>query len=188
MNHGNFQQGHKCFRQISRLCARLAGKNPSNGYPNKLVAPLSGTKKIKNLEQWRTKQQFSWEMNLQHSTLFLIKKIILFYDHLLKGGILLDFPNFKRKLYEFFLDKFKSKWEGHKIWKNLPPVLTKQLFLLSRSVKASGIFFQIFVAFSEKLDFKGPSILCTLRQQKDCAGKFKTWQFLLTFSSVSILI
>ena len=33
-----------------------------------------------------------------------------------------------------------------------PPVLTKQLFLLS-SVKTSGIFFQIFVAFSEKLDF-----------------------------------
>ena len=41
--------------------------------------------------------------------LISIKKIILFYDHLLKGGILLDFPNFKRKLYEFFLDKFKSK-------------------------------------------------------------------------------
>ena len=34
-----------------------------------------------------------------------------------------------------------------------PPVLTKQLFLLS-SVKTSGIFFQIFVAFSEKLDFR----------------------------------
>ena len=36
--------------------------------------------------------------------------------------------------------------------KNLPPVLTKQWFLLS-SVKTSGRFFQIFVAFSEKMDF-----------------------------------
>ena len=49
--------------------------------------------------------------------------------------------------------KVKKLWEGHKIWKNLPPVLTKQLFLLS-SVKTSGRFFQIFVAFSEKLNFK----------------------------------
>ena len=48
--------------------------------------------------------------------------------------------------------KVQILWEGHKIWKNLPPVLTKQLFLLS-SVKTSGRFFQIFVAFSEKLDF-----------------------------------
>ena len=108
MNHGNFQQGHKCFRQISRLCARLAGKNPSNGYPNKLVAPLSGRKKMKNLEQWRTKQQFSWEMNLQHSTLFLIKKIILFYENFLKDGLLLNFQNFKRKLYANSLDKRPS--------------------------------------------------------------------------------
>jgi hypothetical protein len=37
--------------------------------------------------------------------------------------------------------------------RNLPPVLTKQLFLLS-SGKTSGRFFQIFVAFSEKLNFK----------------------------------
>ena len=36
--------------------------------------------------------------------------------------------------------------------KNLPPVLTKQLILLS-STKQLGDFFQIFVAFSEKLDF-----------------------------------
>jgi len=35
---------------------------------------------------------------------------------------------------------------------NLTSVLTKHLFLLS-SVKTSGRFFQIFVAFSEKLDF-----------------------------------
>ena len=81
------------FRQIS------LGKNPSNGYPNKLVAPLSGRKKMKNLEQRRTKQQFSWEMNLQHSTLFLIKKIILFYENFLKDGLFLDFQNFKQKLY-----------------------------------------------------------------------------------------
>ena len=49
------------------------------------------------------------------------------------------------------LDKVQTLWEGHKIWKNLPPVLTKQLFLLS-SVKTGGIFFQIFVTFSENLD------------------------------------
>ena len=51
-----------------------------------------------------------------------------------------------------FPHKVEILWEGHKIWKNLPPVLTKQMFLLS-SVKTSGRFFQIFVAFSEKLDF-----------------------------------
>ena len=48
--------------------------------------------------------------------------------------------------------KVKTLWEGHKIWKNIPPVLTKHLSLLS-SVKTSGKFFQIFVAFSEKLNF-----------------------------------
>ena len=42
--------------------------------------------------------------------------------------------------------------------KNLPTVLTKQLFLLS-SVNTSGRFFQIFVAFSEKLDFTSISDL-----------------------------
>jgi hypothetical protein len=36
--------------------------------------------------------------------------------------------------------------------KTLSAVLTKQLFLLSR-VKTIGRFFQIFLAFSEKLDF-----------------------------------
>ena len=46
--------------------------------------------------------------------------------------------------------KVQTLWEGHKIWKNLPLVLTKPLFLLS-SVKTSGRFFQIFVAISEKL-------------------------------------
>ena len=53
-----------------------------------------------------------------------------------------------------FFSKVKTLWEGHKIWKNLSSVLTKQLFLLN-SVKTSGIFFfSNFVAFSEKLDFK----------------------------------
>ena len=93
-----------------RAYARLAGKNPSNGYPNKLVAPLSGTKKMKNLEQWRTKQQFSWEMNLQHSTLFLIKKIVLFYEYSLKGGLLLDFA----KLYANSLNK-RPLWHS-RLW------------------------------------------------------------------------
>ena len=48
--------------------------------------------------------------------------------------------------------KVQILWKGHKIWKNFPPVLTKQLFLLN-SIKRSGMFFEIFVAFSEKLDF-----------------------------------
>ena len=42
--------------------------------------------------------------------------------------------------------------------KNLPPVLTKQLFLLS-SVKTSGRLFQIFVAFSEELDFNMQDVI-----------------------------
>ena len=61
----------------------------------------------------------------------------------------------------YFVDvKVKTLWEGHKIWKNLPPFLTKQLFSLS-IVKTSGRFFQIFVDFSEKLDFK--HILCMVK-------------------------
>ena len=48
--------------------------------------------------------------------------------------------------------KVKTLWKGHKIGKNIPLVLTKQLFLLI-SVKISGRFFQIYVAFSEKLNF-----------------------------------
>ena len=42
--------------------------------------------------------------------------------------------------------KVRTLWEGHKIGKNLPLILTKPLFLLS-SVKTSGRFFQFFVAF-----------------------------------------
>ena len=50
--------------------------------------------------------------------------------------------------------KLRHYEKATKFEKNLPPVLTKQLFLLS-SVRTSGRFFQIFVpAFSEKLDFK----------------------------------
>ena len=37
--------------------------------------------------------------------------------------------------------------------KKFPPFLTKQLFSLSSSKIASGRFFEIRVAFSEKLDF-----------------------------------
>ena len=50
------------------------------------------------------------------------------------------------------LIKVETLGEGHKIWKNPPLVLTQQLFLLS-SIKTSGRFFQIYVVFSEKLDF-----------------------------------
>ena len=49
--------------------------------------------------------------------------------------------------------KFRYYEKATKFEKNLSPVLTKQLFLLS-SVKTSGIFFQICVAFSENLNFK----------------------------------
>ena len=51
-----------------------------------------------------------------------------------------------------FISKVQTLWQVHKVWNNLPPVLTKQLFLLS-SVKISGWFFQKNLAFSEKLDF-----------------------------------
>ena len=50
------------------------------------------------------------------------------------------------------MKKFRHYEKATKYEKNLPPDLTKQLFLLS-SVKTGGRFFQIFVAFSEKLDF-----------------------------------
>ena len=48
--------------------------------------------------------------------------------------------------------KVKTLWERHKIWKNIPPVLMKQLFSPS-SIKTSGRFFSNFVAFSENLNF-----------------------------------
>ena len=57
-----------------------------------------------------------------------------------------------QKLWKWIYKKVETLWEGYKIWKNQPPVLTNQLFLLS-SVKICGRFFQIFVAFSEKLNF-----------------------------------
>ena len=56
------------------------------------------------------------------------------------------------KICTIIVGKVKTLWESRKIWKNSPPVLTKQLFLLS-SVKTRGRFFQIFVDFSEKLNF-----------------------------------
>ena len=53
--------------------------------------------------------------------------------------------------------KLRFSEKAAKIWKNLPLVLT----LLSKNscfVKTVGRIFQIFVAFSEKLHFKGTSI------------------------------
>ena len=44
-------------------------------------------------------------------------------------------------------------WEGHKIWKNLPPFFE----LIISKVKQIGRFFQIFVAFSEYLNFSAIS-------------------------------
>ena len=58
--------------------------------------------------------------------------------------------------------KVKTLWEGDKIWKNLPSVLTRQLFLLN-SVKKSGRFFLMLVAFSEKLDFYWSALNCGSR-------------------------
>ena len=52
-----------------------------------------------------------------------------------------------------FALKLRHYEKATKFEKNLPPLLTKQLLLLS-SVKTSGRFFQIFEAFSEKLNFK----------------------------------
>ena len=49
--------------------------------------------------------------------------------------------------------KLRHYEKATKFEKNILPVLTKRLFLLS-SVKTSGRFFQIFIAFSENLDFK----------------------------------
>ena len=62
------------------------------------------------------------------------------------------FTNHRSLFGESTVLKVQTLWEGHKIWKTLPPVLTKQLFLLS-SVKKSGRLIQIFVALSEKLNF-----------------------------------
>ena len=52
----------------------------------------------------------------------------------------------------FYYLKLRHYEKATKFEKNLTPVLTKQLFLLS-SVKTSGIFFQIFETFSEKMAF-----------------------------------
>ena len=62
-------------------------------------------------------------------------------------------------------NKVQTLWEGHKIWKILPLVLTKQLFLLS-SIKTSGRFSQIFVTSSEKLDFLVFSVSSKKRTKK----------------------
>ena len=64
----------------------------------------------------------------------------------------LVFSEYMNFIHSLSFIKVKTLWEGHKIGKKFPPVFTKQLFLLS-SVKTSGILFQIFVAFSEKLNF-----------------------------------
>jgi hypothetical protein len=52
----------------------------------------------------------------------------------------------------FTFIKFRYYDKATKFEKNIPPVLTKQLVLLS-SIKTSGRFFKIFVAFSEKLRY-----------------------------------
>ena len=50
------------------------------------------------------------------------------------------------------LIKLRHYEKASKFEKNLPLALTKQTFLLG-SIKTSGRFFQIFVVFSEKLNF-----------------------------------
>ena len=54
--------------------------------------------------------------------------------------------------------KLRHYEKATKLKKNLPLVLTKQLFLLSR-VKTSGRFFQIFVDFSGKLNFNSSNAI-----------------------------
>ena len=58
----------------------------------------------------------------------------------------------KHFIFQIFLVKLRHYEKAVKFEKNIPPVLTKQLFF-HRSVKTSGRFFQFFVAASEKLDF-----------------------------------
>ena len=66
----------------------------------------------------------------------------------------------KEIFYKLFLNnhnhnllKLRHYEKATKFKKNLPPVLTKQLFYSVVS-KQVGYFFQIFVPFSENLDFK----------------------------------
>ena len=66
--------------------------------------------------------------------------------------------NERKQQIKLAFGKVRILWEGDKIWKYIPPVLTKQLFLLS-SLKTSGLFVQIFVYFSEKLEFMKHSYL-----------------------------
>ena len=75
--------------------------------------------------------------------------------------------------------KVKTLWEGHKIEKNLPFVLTKQLFLL-RSVKTSGRFFQIFVASSKKVNFKRIHLFSHLSVLSSSQDVFTKTQYLCT--------
>ena len=70
-------------------------------------------------------------------------------------------------IWQYVFSKVKTLWEGHNIWKNLPLVLMKQLFL-PNSLKTSGIFFSNFVAFSENLNFNMEMIILDLQN-------FKNW-------------
>ena len=55
--------------------------------------------------------------------------------------------------FQFILIKVKTLWEGRKIWKKNPEFW--RLFIKSADLwKQGGDFFQIFVAFSKKLNFK----------------------------------
>ena len=65
----------------------------------------------------------------------------------------------KEIFHKFFLNnhnhnllKLRHYEKATKFKKNLPPVLTKQLFYSVALIQV-GYFFQIFQAFSEKLDF-----------------------------------
>ena len=68
---------------------------------------------------------------------------------LLLGKFFLDTSAVIRETEKINLRHYEK---ATKFEKNLPLVLTKQLFLLS-SVKTGGRFFRYLVAFSEKLDF-----------------------------------
>ena len=91
----------------------------------------------------------------------MLREDIEMRNGILRRRFLRELTNLKRmadysscdatNLNGFLQVKLWNSEKATKFEKNLLPILTKQLFLLS-SVKTSGRFFQIFVAFPEKLN------------------------------------
>ena len=66
--------------------------------------------------------------------------------------------------------KVKTLWEGHKIWKKSPSCFDVYLLSKSANLSKQEIFFQICVAFSEKLNFKGFEIVYGLGKSRPDHG------------------